>query len=226
MVWVRSDTLSNFRSVVHGFSDRQFNGDLEETARNFGLSTVFTLAQVHSADVIVLKDGFKKEPGKKGDAIITGRKGMGIGVFTADCVPILLVDERASCVAVVHAGWRGTLYQLSQKTLQEMRRHFGADPSRVHAVLGPSIGNCCYEVGEDVAWPFMEKFKDNERYIFEKGNSKYTLDLKEINRLLLLEEGVKNIEVMSICTKCNNNFHSYRRDGKMVGSQLSIIGLV
>jgi hypothetical protein len=226
MVWVNSDTLSKFRFVVHGFSNRQFKGDLEETARNFGLSTVFTLAQVHSADVIVIEDGFKKEPGRKGDAIITGQKGMGIGVFTADCVPILLVDESASCVAVVHAGWRGTLYQVSQKTLQEMRRHFGTDPSRVRVVLGPSIGKCCYEVGEDVASPFMEKFKDNEGYLFKKGNSKYIFDLREINRLSLLEEGVKSVEVMNICTKCDNNFHSYRRDGKKVGSQLSFIGLV
>jgi hypothetical protein len=129
-------------------------------------------------------------------------------------------------VAVVHAGWRGALCQIAQKTLQEMRRHFGTDPSRVHVVLGPSIGKCCYEVGEDVASPFRGKFKDNERYLFKKGNSKYILDLKEINRLSLLEEGVKSVEVMNICTKCDNNFHSYRRDGKKVGTQLSFIGLV
>ena len=226
MGWIKSDTLSKLSGLVHGFSNRLFNGDLKETARNFGLSTVFTLAQVHSADVIVLEDGFKKEPGRKGDAIITGRKGMGIGVFTADCVPILLVDESVSCVAVAHAGWRGTLQRVSQKTLQGMCRHFRTDPSRVHVVLGPSIGKCCYEVGEDVASPFMEKFKDGERYLFRKGNSKYMLDLREINRLSLLEEGVKSVEVMNMCTKCDNNFHSYRRDGKNVGSQLSLIGLV
>jgi len=226
MGWIKSQNLSKISGVVHGFSNREFGGDLGEAARRFGLSGIFTLTQVHSSDVFVIKDGFREKTGQKGDAIVTGLKDLGIGVFTADCLPILFVDRSASVVAVAHAGWRGTLSRIAMATLLEIERNFGIGPGRVVAVIGPSIGRCCYEVGEDVASLFMDRFKDWRSYLFKKNNSKYILDLKEANRIALAQEGVKDIEVLNTCTKCEGDFHSFRRDGKGVGAQLSFIGLV
>jgi len=107
-----------------------------------------------------------------------------------------------------------------------MKKRFGIEPSGVSCVVGPSIGGCCYEVGEDVASQFIDKFDNWKDFLFRKSNLKYILDLKGANRINLFKEGVRDIEVMNICTKCNSDFHSYRRDGENVGKQLSFIGLV
>src|ERR1700758_5821128 len=173
MNWIMSEGLSKIRGVVHGFSNKNFNGSVSDVARFFGLSRIATLNQIHSSVVFVIKDGFKEESGQKGDAIVTSLKGIGVGVFTADCVPLLLIDKSASSVAVVHAGWRGTLSQIIKATLLEMEKNFGTEPSRVFAVIGPSIGMCCYEIGKDVASLFKDKFTNWDTYLFRKNSSKY-----------------------------------------------------
>ena len=226
MSWIKSQSLSEIGGIVHGFSNKKFNGSVSDIARYFGLNNIATIDQTHSSDVLVINDGFKDLSREKGDAIITDLRGIGIGVFTADCVPILFAEKAGSLVAVVHAGWRGTLSQVPIATLTEMKKRFGIEPSRVSCVVGPSIGGCCYEVGEDVASQFIHKFDNWKDFLFRKSNLKYILDLKEANRINLFKEGVRDIEVMNICTKCNSDFHSYRRDGENVGKQLSFIGLV
>ncbi|HSE83122.1 MAG TPA: peptidoglycan editing factor PgeF [Thermodesulfobacteriota bacterium] len=226
MCWLKSERLSKIGGVVHGFLDKRFNGNVPEVTRLTGLDRIATLRQVHSSDVLVIKNGFDVDSEREGDAIVTDRKGIGVGVFTADCVPLIFVDKSASCVAVAHAGWRGTLSQIAKATLLEMNSSFGVKPEEVRAVIGPSIGKCCYEVGEDVASLFVNRFGDSDRYVFRKTDSKYILDLKEANRASLFEEGVRDINIINICTKCNAAFNSYRREGKGVVSQLSFIGLV
>ena len=226
MSWIKSLSLSKIGGIVHGFSNKKFNGSVSDIARYFGLNNIATIDQTHSSDVLVINDGFKDLSREKGDAIITDLRGIGIGVFTADCVPILFAEKTGLLVAVVHAGWRGTLSQVPIATLTEMKKRFGIEPSGVSCVVGPSIGGCCYEVGEDVASQFIDKFDNWKDFLFRKSNLKYILDLKEANRINLFKEGVRDIEVMNICTKCNSDFHSYRRDGENVGKQLSFIGLV
>jgi len=225
MSWIKADNISEIGGIVHGFSDRGFKGDMEEAASYFGLKRIFTLNQVHSSKVFVIKEELGDSE-REGDAIVTGLKGIGIGVFTADCQPILLVDANASIMAVVHAGWRGTLSQITKRTLLTMKEKYGVDPSNICAALGPSIGRCCYEVGEDVASLFKNRFENWEKFLSKRSAPKYVLDLKEANRTGLSEQGVRNIEVMDVCTKCDTEFHSYRRDGKHVGKQLSFVGLV
>jgi YfiH family protein len=226
MSWITSKRLSEISGLVHGFLDKSFNGDVSEVARLSGLSRIVTLKQVHSSDVLVIKDVSKARSEQEGDAIATDLRGIGVGVFTADCVPLLLMDRSTSSIAVVHAGWRGTLSQIVKVTLFEMKKDFGTQPSGVCAVIGPSIGRCCYEVGEDVASLFVDKFEDSNGYLLKKGDSKYVLDLKEASRTALVKEGVTNIDVINICTKCNRGFHSYRREGRGVRTQLSFVGLV
>ena len=226
MYWLRSERLSKIKGTVHGFLDKRFNGNVREVTRLTGLDGIATLKKVHGRDVFVIKDGFSVNSEQEGDAIVTDQRRIGVGVFTADCVPLLFVNKSASCVAVAHAGWRGTLSQIVKATLLEMNRSFGVQPEEVHAVIGPSIGKCCYEVGEDVASLFVNRFGDSDRCVFKKSDSKYVLDLKEANRVSLLKERVRDIDIVGVCTKCDKTFNSYRREGKGVESQLSFIGLV
>ncbi|MCZ6638482.1 MAG: polyphenol oxidase family protein, partial [Candidatus Dadabacteria bacterium] len=98
-------------------------------------------------------------------------------------------------------------------------------PSKLTAVIGPSIKKCCYEIGEDVASLFEERFQNFDQYLFKSRESKYFLDLSLANKLGLQKAGVPDIDVIDICTKCNDNFYSYRREGKGVNTQLSFIAL-
>jgi YfiH family protein len=223
---VISQNLSGIRSVVHGFLSKNFTGDIDEAAHCSGLERIYTIKQVHSSIVFLLNDELTKVNSREGDAIVTSIRNFGVGIYTADCVPLLLVDEEAKVVAAVHAGWRGTLSGIVNKTIRSIEEDFGILSSKISAAVGPSIGMCCYEVGEEVAVQFMSKYGERSEFLHKENNSKYFIDLRMANVRNLLDAGVSNFEVMNICTKCNTDFHSYRREGKGVGSQLSFIGLV
>jgi YfiH family protein len=97
-------------------------------------------------------------PPLQGDALLTGQPGLLLAAQTADCVPILLVDTERRAVAAVHAGWRGTLARVVAKTVGRMRLEFGTRPADIVAAIGPAIGQCCYEVGPEVAQAFLAQF--------------------------------------------------------------------
>jgi len=157
------------------------------------------------------------------DALICNKKGVILCILTADCVPILLYDTQKDVIAAIHAGWRGTKEKIVQKTILKMREEFGSDSRDIMAGIAPSIGSCCYEVGEEVAKEF---FYTSDAY--NKKEDKYMLDLPYINQQQLLNSGVEkeNIEMSSICTACNiDRFFSYRRENGCSGRFMSIIGL-
>lgn len=223
---VISQNLSHIGGVVHGFFSKNFVGDIDDAAHYSGLKRIYTMKQIHSDTVFLLSDGETNENSTVGDAIVTSVRNLGVGIYTADCVPVLLVDGEARVAAAVHAGWRGTLSGIGGRTIDRIEKEFGIMPSKIFAAIGPSIGMCCYEVGEEVAFQFVKKYDTCSEFLCKKNESKYFVDLKKANVRDLLDAGVANFEVMDICTKCNLDFHSYRRDGKGVGSQLSFIGLV
>jgi polyphenol oxidase len=213
-------------------------------ARDF---TLAPLGQFHSSVVRF----FSKSPGEscKGDASITNAPGLLLGVQTADCVPILLVDPNKRAVAAIHAGWRGTLVRIAQKTVGEMRVHFGSKPSDILAALGPAISACCYEVGTELVTEFTSQFADVEQYFDELRTGEepnplqwlnmmppghqpppknVRLDLRKANRAQLLAAGLcdANIFVSNLCTACHTDlFFSYRKEGPNSGRMLSLIGL-
>jgi YfiH family protein len=228
MGWIKSNILSSLPGVAHGFADRNADGSPAGVAESFGFSGIARLNQVHGNDVFVLKDrsAVGGDRVADGDAIITSLGGVGIGVSTADCVPILLTDARGRVAGAVHAGWRGTVLRILDSVVEKINEEYGLGPSELNAVIGPSVGRCCYEVREDVASRIRDGFDDWADYLVPSGGSEYMLDLPGINRSVLEEAGVRSIEVMGICTKCNADFYSYRREGQGVGSQLSVIGLL
>lgn len=168
-----------------------------------------SLKQIHSSTVhIADRIGLIGE----GDGLITNLPGIGVSVRTADCLPILLVDSRRRVVAAVHAGWRGTAAGIVSGTIREMSVRFGTDPEEILAAIGPGIGECCYEVGANVATQF--------------GKNAGRLDLAEINRRQLMSSGVDSahIDLLGLCTFCDAvRFHSYRRDKEQAGRMVSYI---
>ena len=157
------------------------------------------------------------------DALITDVKGVMLTVLTADCVPILLYDTQKEVVAAVHAGWKGTKAQIVSKTVQKMREMYGCDPKDIIAGIAPSIGRCCYEVGEEVAAHFSDIPEG-----FTPVGHKYMLDLPFINRRQLLDAGLQeeNIEMSHVCTACNvERFFSYRKEQGCSGRFMSMIGI-
>ncbi|MCS7171765.1 MAG: peptidoglycan editing factor PgeF [Aquificaceae bacterium] len=157
---------------------------------------VLTLKQVHSSKVYVL-EGFLQ--GLEGDAIITKRKGLKIGVRTADCVPIALLGRRA--VAVIHAGWRGLKEGIVERTLKEFSTLESAED--ILAFLGPSAKACCYEVGEDFKKHFLGLH-------FRRG--RHYMDTQEEALMRLRRSGVKEFFVYRVCTVCHWAFPSHRRN--------------
>lgn len=157
------------------------------------------------------------------DALITDLKGVMLNILTADCVPILLYDEKKEVVAAVHAGWKGTKAQIASKTVQKMIETYGSDPKDIIAGVAPSIGRCCYEVGEEVAAHFFDIPEG-----FTPKGEKYMLDLPLINKQQLLDAGLqeKNIEMSHVCTACHvERFFSYRKEKGCSGRFMSMIGM-
>ena len=173
------------------------------------------------------RGGFSQEIGE-GDGLTTDRSGILINVSTADCVPVLLLDPVRKAVSAVHAGWRGTVLNISAKAVESMRFYYGSDPRNLLVGIGPSIGPCCYEVSSDV-WEQVEGgyFYGREVLLHEK-NGKAMLDLVQFNRMQLIVAGVPSdrIAFSGLCTSCFPSlFYSFRRDQRRVGNMTSGIML-
>ena len=202
----RARPLDRFAWLTHGFGTRHS----PDFAREGKLAT---LHQIHS-NVCVAARGRIGILGD-GDALLENTPGHLVAVKTADCLPILLVDEEHRAVAAVHAGWRGTVRGIVGQAVGKMREEFGTQPAQLHAAIGPGIGRCCYEVGPEVAAQFGE-------------TGPCHIDLLEANRRQLIEAGVPDTHVYAagLCTKCGAaDFHSYRRDREQSGRMLSAVGV-
>ncbi len=182
-------------------------------------------SQVHSGDVKII-DQKAIESGvltvnPRTDATITNLSGICLMVMVADCVPVLLFDTVRKVSAVIHAGWRGTVQHITANTIRAMAEHFGTDPADVLAGIGPSIGSCCYEVGDEVREVVQQSFGTTEGYLVAQPySSQPHFDLWYANRKQLTDQGVKpeNIETSALCTKCNPQvFFSSRASGGITG---------
>ena len=178
--------------------------------------------QTHTTNVRIITDVPTQEELQDVDAVVTHLKGFCLCVSTADCVPILIYDKKKQVIAAVHAGWRGTVGRIVEKTLEVMKLHYGTDGKDVIACIGPSISLESFEVGDEVYEAFAEAGFEMER--IAKKYEKWHLDLWEANRLQLLAHGVlpEHIEVAGICTyQQHEDFFSARRLGIKSGRILS-----
>jgi YfiH family protein len=169
--------------------------------------------QVHSAAVLPAAPG---ECGE-GDALFTGERGIALCVVTADCVPIVLAGPEG--LAAVHAGWRGIAGEILAATLKKVER-----PEEWTAWIGPAIGPCCYEVGEEVAEPVVAASHPGVVSRPNGPEGKPYLDLQEAARYQLAAGGVGRVEILRACTRCDTErLYSYRREGKGAGRNLALI---
>jgi hypothetical protein len=175
--------------------------------------------QVHGARVVSVPPG---GPIPEADGLAT--RGEPVGVVTADCVPVLLVDARRRVAAAVHAGWRGASAGVLETAVAHLGRAFGSAPSDLEAAIGPAVGPCCYEVGPEVEEAFRRRSGERTAPAWVRGPGKSRLDLREAARRLLLADGVSAVSVLGPCTACDAGYHSYRRDGPATGRQLSFVG--
>lgn len=192
-----------------------------------GLTDLFFLNQIHSTEgVIINKDGRFEPFSLQGDYLITNQKHIGIGVMTADCLPIIFYDNFHHIAAIVHAGWRGSVERIAIKVLSELQNHFGTKVEHVRIFFGPSAKSCCYQVGaefEKHLEPFS--FTDQMLHKEEKG---IMFDLPLCNKLQLEHVGVAKEAFhlqYNACTICDSRYCSYRRDPDTRLRQMTIIAL-
>lgn len=173
--------------------------------------------QIHSSMVQEAKSGDRT---LRGDGMITDHPGIFLGVFTADCPGIFLFAPHAHAIGVIHAGRRGLAASIVEKGVRVLCDTYQADPGSVEALCGPSIGPCCYEIGEEVRHLFAAK------YVAERGGKLY-LDLWSIAADQLARAGIKKAYMSRVCSVDHSDlFFSYRRSGEKVGENLGLIGMI
>jgi polyphenol oxidase len=196
---------------------------------------IITAKQVHSASVRRILDTRDAENARREqpvcDALMSDIERALLAVQTADCLPIILADERTGAFAAVHAGWRGTLAGIVARTVEEMQMSYDTRTGDLRAAFGPAIASCCFEVGPEVLAQFREKYRYADELISQRQeNGKAHLDLTYANRRQLTDCGVQvdRIYDCCMCTVCRNDlFFSYRRENgseKPVGRLMGVIG--
>jgi YfiH family protein len=198
--------------------------------RASGASALYLAAQVHGTRVLDVRAG--DDPARvareEADGVCAADAGIAVGVYVADCVPVLFADPRTGAFAAVHAGWRGTVAGIVDATLSALARVHGSRPADLRVALGPAIGPCCFEVGPEVAVAFKVALPGAAAVVREEPGRKPHVDLREALRLQLLAGGVpaEAIDAGGPCTKCDpaGRFYSYRRDGGHTGQHVGFIG--
>jgi len=187
---------------------------------------IVTMQQQHGDNIIEVKDTKLKEAGAA-DGMVTAEHGVYLGALTADCVPLLFIAPKQKLAAAVHAGWRGTLAGIAEKTVRSFKSQYDVAASELEVALGPSIGVCCYEVNDDVAGPLMKKWGSLTTPSIAVKDGKSFVNLSRLNRDILRAAGVPGSQLFQVgpCTRCAaDDFFSYRREGGETGRQISVVG--
>lgn len=242
-------TLWEIPGLVHGFCGRaggvstgpfaSFNlaqwvgdepGAVAENWRRFDAAypnpRVARLAQVHGKLVHAIHFTHDGKP-REGDGMVTATPGIALGIFTADCVPILMVDAERRVTAALHAGWRGALAGIAGEGVRAMVA-LGARTGAIRAALGPSIGICCFEVDASLAEEFALQMPASRVHTRAGKPGKAYLDLRAIIRGQLEHAGLAATAIVNVgpCTRCANDLYFSRRGagGTTSGLQMSFIG--
>jgi len=222
-------TIPRFERVpwlIHGFGTGEWSEEDFSKNEEWEDFRLIILDQVHSDTVHRLE----RPPERKlrGDALITGQPGLFLTIKTADCLPVLVVDEDRRVIAAAHCGWRGTLKRILERVVHDLRERDGSDPAKLLVALGPCIGPDCYEVGSEVRAAFEDAgFPPRVLHQRTLKPGKYLLDLREANRGQLNRAGVKRENIFSFdaCTHCCSDLMSYRRDHIKKKRMFAFIGM-
>ena len=184
------------------------------TSADFDFDSLTASSQDHNTFVRVVTAEnrgvgiYKPKDIESVDALITNEKGVTLVTYYADCTPLFFVDIVNKAIGLAHAGWRGTVGRIGEKVVKKMTEMFGTNPADIIAAIGPAISVCCYEVDKPCADNFLALSDlDSSKFVFQKENGKYMIDLLETNRQILFNSGVKNenITISDLCTNCNSD---------------------
>lgn len=213
---------------------------LVAAATGTAATPLFSVRQVHSASSLIVPDlaslqAFVDGEGRavqEADGLITAAPGALLGIQTADCVPVLVADTKKRVVAAFHAGWRGTVARVVEHGIAKMASAFSSRPEDMIAAIGPSIGACCYTVGEEVRSAFQASFAYGAALFRKDSEAALHLDLWEANRRQLLASGISpsNITIIGECTGCTGlpgprRYFSHRCEHGFTGRMMSVIGI-
>ncbi len=217
-----NNILINFSTA---FNDVDFKKNTSEGINNierleelFSLEDVFYLNQIHSAKIIdCIKNSFIPKGDIDGDAIIINKENIGIGVFAADCTPVIVYDKEKRVIAAIHSGWRGTFDEITKKTCEYMIDNYNCNKLKV--IIGPHIRQCCYEVSLDLAEKFKDKF--GEEVVLKRNLSLERCIIKQLQGIV----NIKDITCVNKCTYCDKNvkLHSFRKSGKDSGRLFAFV---
>jgi len=224
------DFASNTMSIAIG--DRPHLAEANRTgaaqALGFLRKNLYLLKQVHSADVVTLKDVPDNDVPVEADAMVTRLPELALGILTADCTPILFVDPEAGVIGAAHAGWRGAVDGIVGNTVSAMT-DLGADPSRIIAAIGPTISSDNYEVGPQFMTDFLALQPDGWRHFHVPEGKRTHFDLPGFIKAQLAAAGISRIEQVGACTYGHPELYfSHRRathEATTTGRQIAVIGM-
>ena len=188
-----------------------------------GLTNLRYCRQVHGTDVINIVDQVPSTPTllPEADALVTAQRDVALAIFTADCIPIFILDVKTPAIGIAHAGWRGTLARIAVNTLARMKTLFGTVAANCQIHLGPSIQKCCYTVSEELLTQFTDHFGSTVG-----SGTNLSLQSANVNQLLEIGLPTAAISVSPFCTACRTDlFYSHRAEDGQTGRMLSFIKL-
>lgn len=197
------------------------NFELLSESTGIPVDNMVLTKQVHGSEITVVGRQhcgmglIRERTYGESDGLVTADKNVALVTFHADCVPVYLYDSRKKVIALVHSGWRSTLQKIAAKAVKIMKEQFNCDSRDIHAVIGPCIRKCCFEVGDDVYEKFLEVFPDC-RDAYAKKGQKWMIDLVNIIIYILINEGLSysNIRDTNICTVCEKELFFSHRGGQ------------
>ena len=225
------NTLNMGSTVGDDPDSVQENKEIAFTSLGLSTGSIFDVWQVHGKEVVCTgKPRPLNIPHRKADAILTDRPGVTLLMRFADCVPILLFDPIKKVVGLAHAGWKGTVERIAAGTVRTMGEKYGSNPADILAAIGPSIGPDHYEIGGNVREKIEKTFGQDASEILHRRTGKenaVTLDLWRSNEIVLMDVGVRHIEIAGICTASHQrDWYSYRGEGGTTGRFGIIIALL
>lgn len=199
-----------------------------ETNRNIllqetGLTHLRYCRQIHSASVVHVDKEAQPlaEHIPEADALVTAKHDIALGIFTADCIPIFVLDVETPAIGIVHAGWRGTFARIAVNAITQMKFRFGTLPKNCHIHLGPSIQKCCYTVSTELLTQFTAEFGSTVA-----NGANLSLQTANVNQLIEIGLPITSISVSEFCTACRTDlFYSHRAENGQTGRMLSFIRL-
>jgi YfiH family protein len=214
--------------LAHGFTVKGSDPDTAVAAAAGSRRPLATLRQVHGNRIHVIAPdaSFPRDESRlEGDGLLTARRDVALGISTADCVPILLAETSSGFIGAVHAGWRGTVASILPAALEALR-DLGARLDGIHIAMGPCIGPCCFEVGDEVVEAILRADPGGGNAIVRPKGARAKVDLTLLNRRQARAAGVPdgNIAAASLCTACRGDLlESYRRSGGKPGRMVGFV---